>query len=188
MSYRIIQPPFTLDFAAMSKKELQAYAAWFQEVLPERVAELTKAVKSTPGHGAWDPDLTPESLQALGSWFEGQAETRKQTGDEVEELRAKLVFPIDVSDRELTNRTFSLAVDIGMYFSQVVLKNLPGTRWDQILKNQRFADYGQPVIVGFGNVPMNPVRLAVVTAYGVVEHQPARLRDLYETWARMRAT
>jgi hypothetical protein len=70
----------------------------------------------------------------------------------------------------------------------VVLKNLAGTTWDQTLKNQRFADYGQPVIMGFGSVPLNPVRIIVSTAYGIAskERGGGRLRELYGTWTKMR--
>jgi hypothetical protein len=77
-------------------------------------------------------------------------------------------------------------MDIGMYFSQVVLKNLPGTRWDQPVRNKNFADYGQPVIMGFGTVPLNPVRVMVMTAYGISRNSPARLRELYDVWAKKR--
>ena len=89
---------------------------------------------------------------------------------------------------QLTNRTFSLAMDIGMYFSQVVLKNLDGTKWDQPLRNEKFADYGQPVIMGFGSVPLNPVRVVVTLAYGIMTKKQSggRLRELYDTWARMK--
>jgi hypothetical protein len=114
------------------------------------------------------------------SWaagFEGQVETRKKTADEIEETRSKLTFPIDIPKEELTNKSFSLAMDIGMYFGQVVLKNLPGTRWDQPLRNKKFADYGQPVILGFGKVPLNPVRVMVTTAYRISRQK----RQSFET-------
>jgi hypothetical protein len=186
MAYAINQPPFTLRFCEMPKKELQAYAAWFHQVTPERISELTKAVNSTPGYESWEPDLTPESLATLGRWFERQVETRKMTAEELAEARAKLTFPIDIPEEELTNRTFSLAMDIGMYFADVVLKNLPGTRWDQPLGSKNFADYGQPVLMGFGKVPLNPVRIIITTAYRIAHHKPAGLRELYDTWTKMR--
>jgi hypothetical protein len=170
----------------MSKKDLSAYATWFHKVTPERISELTKAVKNTPGYESWEPDLTPESLDALGRWFEAQVETRKKTVDEIQETREKLTFPIDIPEEELTNKSFSLAMDIGMYFGQVILKNLPGTRWDQPLRNKRDADYGQPVIMGFGAAPLNPLSIGVTTAYAISRRKPARLRELFDTWAKMR--
>lgn len=188
LSYANIQPPFTLKFREMPKKELEAYRAWFHEIVSERIAELRKAVQGTRGFENWEPDETPESLDHLGEWFLQQVETRKRTDEEVGEIKARLSFPIDIPDEELTNRSFSLAMDIGMYFGRVVLKNLSGTRWDQALKNKNFADYGQPVIMGFGTVPLNPVRIAVTLAYAfAAKEQPGtRLRALYEVWSKKR--
>lgn len=186
MTYSTIQPPFTLQFPEMSKKDLIAYAAWFHDIIPARIAELTRAVTSTPGFEGWEPNATPESLDDLGRWFEGQVEMRKKDAEEIAEARAKLTFPIDIPDEQLTNRTFSLAMDMGMYFAQVVLENLLGTRWDQPLRSKKFVDYGQPVIMGFGTVPMNPVRLMVVSAYSAARKKRVDLGTLYDTWARMR--
>jgi hypothetical protein len=186
MAYAIIQPPFTLKFGEMSKRELEAYREWFHAIAPERILELTKAVNATPGFQAWKPDLTPASLELLGTWFEGQSEVRKRTAEEIEETTAKLKFPIDVPEEELTNRTFSIAMDIGMYFGQVVMRNLPGTRWEQLLKNKRDAHYGQPAIAGFGVVTLNPVWIMVTTAYGISRGKPASLLQLYGTWAKMK--
>ena len=98
-------------------------------------------------------------------------DVRSRTREEIAEIAARLTFPIDVPSEELTNRTFSLAMDTGMYFSQVVLKNLAGTKWDQPLRNPKFADYGQPVITGFGAVLLNPVRIFISTAYGVASKE-----------------
>jgi hypothetical protein len=165
MAYQIIQPPFTLRFSEMQKRDLQAYRLWLQDVLHRRIAELTSAVKATPGHEDWEPDETPGSLDALGRWFESQVETQKE---------------------ELTVRSWSLAMDIGLYFGRVILRNVGGTWWEQPLDNKKVADYGQPVIMGCGSVPLNPVRVLLGIAYVVSANQPARLGELYETWAHMR--
>ena len=186
MSYATIDPPFTLRFREMTRKDLVAYAVWFHQSAATRIAELTKAVVATSGFEKWEPDDTPQSLEALGRWFEAQVETRRLEARELAEAHANLAFAIGVPKEDLTNKTFSLAMDIGMYFARVVLKNLPGTRWEQPLGNKKFADFGQPVIAGFGTVPLNPVRVIVTTAYAISRGKPARLTDLYETWARMK--
>jgi hypothetical protein len=189
MSYSIIQPPFALKFREMAKKDLVAYRDWFHAVMPERLEELSKVVRSTPGFEGWQPDYTPASLNSLGEWFRGQVEMRARTAAEVGEIRARLTFPIEVPNEELTDRSFSLAADVGMYFGQVIIQNLPGTRWDQALKNPKMADYGQPVIVGFGPVSLNPVRIAVTLAYALAakEQTGERLRALFEVWSTKRA-
>lgn len=186
MTYSLIEPPFNLQFRDMAKKDLVAYAAWFHNSAPERIGVLTKAVNCTSGYENWESNATPESLDELGQWFEGQAETRKRGREEVENIRSKLMIPVDIPDEELADRTLSLAMDISMYFARVVLKNLPGTYWDQPLKNKKFVDYGHPVIMGFGAVPLNPVRVIITNAYKAAGKQRVDLRRLYDTWARMK--
>jgi hypothetical protein len=182
-TYETVQPPFTLNFPEMSKKELKAYFRWFQEIMPERIAQLASAVKSSPGFETWQPDFSPNSLDALGDWFATQVETRPRTQEEIDAFNAQSPYSIERSDRELTNRTFSLAVDIGMYLSQVFLQNHPSLKWDQPLGSKRFIDYGQPVLIGFGDLgPANPVGWIVTLAYALHKKTRTgkRLREIYD--------
>ena len=185
MSYAIIQPPCSFQFAEMPSEELKRYRAWFHEITPKRIAELAKAVNGTTGFEEWEADELLDSLDGLGEWFATQVTTRRRTDEETDEIKLDLLYPIEVPDEELSNRTFSLAVDIGMYFGRVVLRNVPGTRWEQPMENKNFADYGQPVIVGRGTVPLNPIRVLVTTAYRISSRRPAQLRELYEVWSKM---
>jgi hypothetical protein len=111
----------------MSKNELEAYASWFHTLLPQRIAELAAAVSQSPGFEGWRADETPQSLERLSDWFEAQVETRPLTESEKNTIRQRLLFPIDLPEESLTHKTLSLAMDVGMYFAQVVLKNLRGT-------------------------------------------------------------
>jgi len=188
VAYRVIQPPFTLEFAKMSRKELRSYFNWFLAIIPERVNELASAVESSRGFENWQPDFTPKSLDALGEWFANQIETRPRTQEEIEELNALNPFPIKLSDRQLTNRTISLAMDIGMYLSQVFLRNHPSLEWDQRVRAKTFVDHGQPVLIPFhgGKVPFNPVGATLAFAYALrdKERTGERLREIYETKSR----
>jgi hypothetical protein len=187
MPYATIQPPFTLKLREMPKKELHRYCHWFMDVLPQRIGELAAAVRETPGFESWQPDCTPASLDALGQWFAEQVETRSRTQGERQAINDRLVFQMDIPAEELTNRTFSLAMDIGMYFSQVLMKNYPSLKWEQPLGNKRFADYGQPCLVGFGPVSPNPVRIGHVFAHGLADktYTGKRLREVYDYWAKL---
>ena len=170
----------------MPKKELHRYYQWFLDVLPERVNELAEAVKQTPGFETWQPDYTPASLDTLGEWFSGQVETRNRTQEELKTIKDRQAFPMDVPSEELTDRTFSLAMDVGMYFSQVLMKNFPALKWEQPVGNKRFVDYGQPSLTGFGPVTLNPVGIAVTFAYGLASKTKIgkRLREVYNYWAQ----
>lgn len=180
--YKTIEPPFTLKFWDMPKKELRDYFRWFEDIIPERVAELTRVVKSSDGFEHWKPDYTPSSLNALGSWFATQVQTRPRTGQELAEIAVQSPFPR--SDWELTNRTISLAMDIAIYLSQVLLHNHPRLKWDQQFGSKKYIDYGQPVLTGFPNdVPMNPVRVVTSLAYGLVKNTTSTkaLREIYDS-------
>lgn len=188
MNYKNIAPPFTLDFWNMSKKEIGAYYNWFLVIIPERIKILTEAVKTTPGFEKWKADYTVESLDKLGEWFAKNVGTRERTQEEIEKKIAEGFEQSDISKRELTTKTFSLAVDIGMYLSQVFLKNVKGTEWYLFEKGgKRFIDYGQPVLKGFGNVPFNPVQICITLAYSLVDKSKTgnRLRELYEIWKKI---
>jgi hypothetical protein len=187
--YSAIQPPFTLKFWEMSKKELREYYKWFMEAIPQRINILASAVRGSPGFKDWRPDYTPASLSALGDWFATQVETRPRTQQERQELMRSCRNPIEAPDCDLTNRTFSLAMDVGMYLSQVFLRNHPSLKWDQPFGSTKFIDYGQPVLVGgfAGDIPWNPVGIVVTLAYALVKKTKtgAALREVYDKGSKM---
>jgi hypothetical protein len=188
MAYSVIQPPFTLDFQQMSRSELLAYRDWFHSVSRDRIAQLAAAMNASEGFECWTADFTPKSLAPLSQWFRTQAATRERTPDEIAEIRGGLAFPIEISTQELTNRTYSLAMDIAFYFAEVILTNIPGTRWDQPLRGKTLADYGQPVLVGLRPVPINPVRVMIVIARGFADGSKPddAIPKLYERWVAER--
>jgi hypothetical protein len=187
MAYEIIQPPFTLKFHEMSKQELINYASWFHGIAPERLAQLESAVQETRGYEAWEGSFRPESLDALGEWFAEEVNTRPRSSDEIAEIKARGEWMMAVPEVELTNRSFSLAIDVGIYVARMFEQNYPQQlSWKQFLDNKKFADYGQPVLTGFGPVPLNPIRIAVTLAYGLASRRQTgkRLREIYDYWAR----
>jgi hypothetical protein len=169
----------------MSKADLKAYFDWFLTQIPIRLSILESYVKETPGFEGWSANFTSASLKTLGQWYADHVETRPRNQVEMEEIKRNLSFQMPVSGDELTNKTFSLAIDVAMYFSEVLKRNFSGLHWDLNLKDKRFVDYGQPVLLGFGNVPLNPVSIMVVLAYGIAarDNSGERLFELYEYWS-----
>ena len=150
MVYHLAQPPYTLKFTKMSGDELAGFYAWFFDVMPERLEELVAVVTGTDRYADWSADQSPGSLDALGDWYAGQVEMRPRTIDEMNELRLSSTMNIEIAGWELTNRTFSLALDIGMYVAKTMQKQHPNVCWQQPLDDRRFVDYGRPVLDGFG--------------------------------------
>jgi hypothetical protein len=190
-NYKIISPPFTLNFKRMSPKELKAYYEWYLSLLPERINMLSNTVQSTSRYEKWAADLSPASLDTLGKWFSENIRTRKRSGAEKEERYSHSPAwfrKVDIGDFELTNQTFSLAIDIGMYLSQVFVKNIVGLKWLHAVKARKDdVHYGQPVIAGFGHLYFNPVHMLVTLAYGLQDntYDSRGLRELYEIWKKL---
>jgi hypothetical protein len=188
-AYELIAPPFTMQFREMPRPEIRAYSNWFHTVLPARIRELSGAVRATPGFDHWEPDETPESLDALGAWFWGEVRIRPRTEEEKEEIyreSPEWFRAVAIPEYDLDDRTFSIAFDIGMYMSQVFLRSFPELEWRIPLTGKRNIDYGQPVLAPFGKRVFNPVRMAVAQAYRVAsKNGTADLHNLFIIWGEM---
>jgi hypothetical protein len=187
MTYHIVSPPFTLKFFEMSKHELREYAAWFHGAFDERISELTATVRATHGYAEWEANFEPESLRQLGEWFASAVTTRPRTTSEIDELKARSDLQVSVSSAELTNESFSLAIDVGMYLARTFERSYPQLAWKQFLKDKRDADYGQPVLIGFGKAALNPVRIAVTIAYASAagKRTGQRLWETFDYWSSL---
>jgi len=174
----------------MSKEDLIKYYTWYLDIMPERLNILVNVVKASKGYENWKPDYSPESLEKLGQWFYENVENRKRTDEEKVEIynRAPDWFrSVQIQDTELTNKTFSLAIDIGMYLANVFLKNNNSLKWEHFTNGKKIdIDYGQPVLIGFGSDTFNPTHITITLAYGIARKNKTgnRLKELYETWIK----
>jgi len=187
MEYSIVQPPFSLSFWEKDTKEAQAYYDWFLESIPVRISVLEKAIQTTEGYQDKDLNLTPESLKWLGCWFSDQVEVRKRTEHEMKTIydeAPEWFKQVEIDDWELTERTFSLAFDIGMYFGNVLLKNNPKLQWTMVTKPKKYTHVKQPIIEGLSNMKLNPVAIMITCAYSFIRKNdgPNLLSELYDNW------
>jgi hypothetical protein len=176
MTYSVVHSPFRREPREMPPQELERFYQWFFRVMPERAAQLADYVKATPGFKSWESNYLPTSLDSLGEWFANHVEIG---------AHGRAVATIaDVNRWELSSETFSLCMDIGMYLGETLQKNNPSLRWEQIISDRRFADYGYPVLVGFSNAPLNPIRIVTTIAQGIAisRYTGARLREVYNIW------
>jgi hypothetical protein len=187
--YSINEIPFTLNFSELSKRELREYFEWFMNAIPERTSHLANVVQLTAGYDDWNPAETPESLDRLGAWFAEHVTTRKRNPEEIEHIRQQMPFPIDIPDWDLALETLSLTVDIGMYLGQTFVESYPSLKWEQVLGNKKYADYGQAVVTGFGRTELNPLRVVQSIACVIVdESHPSHeagaeeLKRTYRVW------
>jgi hypothetical protein len=148
---------------------------------------LEDAVRSTATFSNWRADYSPASLGALGEWFAANVTTRPRSAAELEQIyRGGPAWfrGLDVPSEELSECTFSLGFDIGMYFGEVLRTNVPNVKWRAHAGVKHDVDEGQPVLEGFGHAFFNPVRIVVTLAYGLADGSKSgsRLLELYEIW------
>ncbi|MBK7922062.1 MAG: hypothetical protein IPJ95_00245 [Gemmatimonadetes bacterium] len=151
-SYTLIAPPTSLRFREMEPKELERYFAWFLASIPERIEVLSTHVRSSEPFSSWIPDRSPESLGALGEWFTHTVTLRQRTTEEIQGIYAKgpdWFTQVEVPGEELTEETFSLAMDIGMYLGEILRQSATRLQWKALKGNKQEADYGQPILQPF---------------------------------------
>mgnify|MGYP006966082550 CR=1 FL=1 len=188
MDYFIIDPPLIVPFSEMTKIQAKKYFNWYKGQIPSRIAQLTKLITSTNGYENWHCDYSPDSLNDLGIWFMNHVEMISKTEQELSDydnIPEWLRSIISIETETITNRTYSLCVDIGMYFCQVLIKNIGGV--ELILsKSKRHDDinFNQPVLVGNKNLEFNPSHIMQILAFGFAKKTKLsnRLRELFDIW------
>ena len=195
--YKVIELPFPellaspephRVFSAMTPDQAQRFYDWFVGEIPSRVAELERAVRANPGLASWAADLTPGSLDSLGEWFARTVTTRPVFPGEngaIYQTGPEWFRSVKLEEWNLTDETFSLCYDIGMYLGRVMEENLPGVHWIRVTKPKNLMEYNMTALAGFAAPAVDTVGLAQSIAYGVARGKTggARLREVYDIWA-----
>jgi len=184
MTYVYFVPPRIKKFRDISAAELGDYKRWFFEVLPSRIAGLQREVNLDAETRDWRPDHSRASIESLGLWLARHVEARARTPEEIDRIKGRLTFEVDVPDWDLTSKTSSLAVDVGMYFGETLRANFPIVEWYQPVKDKRYVDFGQVILRGFGKAEHNPVRVAANVCRGLIGGRETgkRLGEVYDLW------
>ena len=174
----------------MGRANAKQYFEWFQEQIPIRITVVQEYIKSFPNYHDWEANLTPISLEVLGSWFIDRITTRLRSKDEIDSIYVNApgwFKNLEVPEYDLSIMTESLCIDMGMYLSQVIVHKNEKLHWEMITRPKRHIDYHQPVLLGQGKVPCNPVRLVRVYAYKIANGnlQKEGLKELYEIWSKI---
>lgn len=184
--YEIINNlPIDYEFNTKSTKELKLYNIWFTENKSDRINQLIKLVKSTPSYEKWNPDFTLDSLDGLGKWFYENLELVKLTKSEYDNKRKEVPSYIEIDNWDLSIRTRSLVVDIGIYFGEVFVNTHKQLKWEQYFsKNKKDVDNGHMVIPKFGKLELNPILVTLSIAWGLARKTKNNtcLYDLFKIW------
>jgi hypothetical protein len=190
LMYQLVNPPFEHEFKDASEAELQAYHEWFLGLIPERVRELEAEVRRTSGFEGWKADFTLSSLDTLREWYAGQVEERPLTCDATTKNRSLgaegMSFLLaQLSQTTPTYRTLSLAFDVGVYSSQVCLKNCEDLSWRQVRSGNSYDDCGRSVLAGLDPTRCSTALLATTLSYGITigRKTVASSRALRDVWS-----
>src|SRR5713101_7498640 len=110
-----------LNYVETPKNELQEFFRRFLIALGPRTEILADVVRTDASLACWSPDMTPASLETLGAWFMSNMHTRPRTEAEIFAIASKSPYALPVPPRTLTDQTFSLAADVGIYFARVLM-------------------------------------------------------------------
>jgi hypothetical protein len=193
MQYTLIEPPFIKPPAETTRKEAKVYFQWYVEQIPKRIAGLEQAIHSSggnPEYQSWTASLLPESLTILGQWFSDHLVTAPPS-EEFKEKRAESVAKIPLQYQSLatmpsyvlTDVSYSVVIDIGMYLGEALRKRLTSLTWQLWTRNSRDVDYHKPVLVGFNHLAeYEPERHIHVIARKLVDKQcdPTSLREHFD--------
>ncbi|MCU0497869.1 MAG: hypothetical protein MUF87_11000 [Anaerolineae bacterium] len=173
MDYQIIKPPSYKPFSNMTKLEADRYFSWYLSVINTRIEILEKLLQNDSDEvcRGWVANKSANSLSVLGKWLQQQVGFRKRTDEDIASFGAKLkpsLSNIWVSEVTLDERTFSLSIDIGMYFGETLRNNLKNIKWDVFLKNKKNVYYNHVVLTGFSlGYICNPTQIVVMFAYNL---------------------
>ncbi len=167
--YPPISPPAGIPARPVdsTKRQLRELFAWFQSVIPERLAILQSAIRATPAGASWAADNSLESLRGLDEWFlDHVAFIPRQTPEPIR-LRGRQVATVDY---DLTGETFTRSFDCGICWGQSLIASDPAFKWDVLLNvSVRNTSYGHAVVRGLGRNYIDPVSYFVTKAHGKIQ-------------------
>lgn len=186
MNISLVEIPVELSmpFFEMKKKDADLYLNWFLSIKQERLNILSEQVKLLE---EWNCNFSRESLNPLFNYFRKVIKYRDMTdeekGKEAEKITGILKGNIEVPTKVLDEESVSICFDIGIYFGETMIKQIPFLKWGYSLTPKRYVHYGQPIVIKEGKfIDLNPRALMEVLAMKVLNNEEASLINLYDTW------
>ncbi len=172
MSYKILEIPENLEkpYSEMSKAGALAFFEWLNQNAQVRIAELDSLLKSSGENVLLD--FSPESLVPLGYWLKKVLMIREKTDEEIRTLVDSvpdwLKETVKTQDKELTEQSLSIAFDLAIYFSQVLIKADDRIKWNMHTKASKLdANRNQLVLTTGNKLDVNPIQSMKVICYQI---------------------
>ena len=183
--YKIIDNlPFGFDFHNRSRKELMKYSEWFYQNKEQRMFELNRAIQQFTGK-MWQQDYSINSLAELNVFLLNSIKSENLSKQELEEKKKRVPTYITIQDWDLTVKSRSLLVDVGIYWGEVIIYNNNSLHWEQFFsRNKNDNDYGHMVIMLKNSQRINPIWLMYIQGLKIIKGTVSQtfLNDLYSIW------
>lgn len=186
MNYNVIDDlPIDYEFSTKSKKELKLYKDWFLGNKEKRISELSQAVNSTKGFENWSSDFTSDSLKELGIWLKQNVEIEKIPEIEYKKKRLETPDYIELNDWDLTIKTRSLLVDVGIYIGEVFIHTYPQLQWEQCISTRK-NDVNQGHMIIKMKKDFNPVWIMYIVGLGLADDTKDEtcLINVFKNWSK----
>lgn len=174
--YRPFIPNFPGVYDSFTPQMARENYAHFMQDMPDRLAQLRIAMNATGGADIV-LDYSDASLADVGGWFTHRVALRTLTSEEKSRGLVGMpewFIPLQ-SDTDLTELSYSLSVDFGIYFGECMRHAHPQLRWELLKRPKSNVDINQPVLVPFrATMHLNPIRVALVLARKAIEGISAR--------------
>lgn len=183
--YEIIKDlPIDYDFNSKTIEQLKLYKTWFLNNKENRIGQLIRIVKSTKGFQNWIADFSPNSLKGLGDWLAINIETEVLSKDEYESKRKETPEWIEIPNWDLSLKSRSLLVDIGIYFGEVFINNHTGMYWKQYYSKSKIEVDNGHMVIQFKKDNMNPVWLLYILGLKLATKSESTncLYNLFKRW------
>lgn len=169
--YKLSNYPLYETLRRMSRADIDRLWKSFLTDIPARLDGLKALVsESVP----WVGDFSDQSLETIDVWL----------GDKVESVRSEamrlsvpgiesdmMIGSWNFADYKPSDRSLSYAFDVGIYIGECLIHRVSHARWYQPCKFKRNADYGQPMLSGFGSIPISPIAVAQGIVYQRLEER-----------------
>jgi hypothetical protein len=187
LQYELFDFPRQSTLKTMDTREAVKYFDRFINQIPSRIIILSTYVSGSSGYESWESTSINQRLLDLGKWFCEHVETVKRSKKEKELIYSNSPSwfrAIEIPDSELSAKTFSLSSDIGIYLASLLRDYLPNINWVMVTKPKKSIDYHQPVLIGSGKIPFNPIHLVTTYAYGIIDssRDAKGLLELFQIW------
>lgn len=189
MKYEILQIPWTLEspYSEMTKYGASEFFEWLKQNVDYRLSQLSLLVKLSGENVTLD--FSRDSLLNLGYSLTGILKIRKKTEEEmktlIESVPDWLKESVKDQDEVLNEKSLSIAFDLAIYFSQVLIKADNRIKWKMHTRASKLdADRNQLILTGTSKVRHNPIRSMQIVCFKIAkgEYESTRLYELYKIW------